>query len=164
MKRKVVVLVIEIILIAILVFAAVNAYNYAFAESDVYFIICNPESHVNARNKPQKAASIVGRLECGDMVRTDGRQKNGYYHIIDCSFEQDEAWISGSYLVQDKPYIGEWHSSIISEGRVAARRNVNGKRLRWLNPGTGITIYVLSNEWCITNRGFIRSEYLGVQR
>ena len=162
MKRTVIVVIMEAILLTVIALFVFNAYNYAFADENGYYIICKPESHVNARNTPKKGGSIVGRFECGDYVRTDGRKKNGYAHLIDCSFEQTEAWVSERYLVKDQPYIGEWHTVVMGCGRVAARRNVDGKRLRWLNPGTGVTIYVLSKEWCITNRGFIRSAFLGV--
>ena len=162
MKKTVIVVIVEAVLLAVIALAVMDAYQYAFADEDGYYVICDPGSYVNARNSPKKTSEVVGRLECGDYVRTDGKTRNGYVHIIDCSFEQPEAWVSVHYVVTDQPHIGEWHTVVMGEGRVAARRNVDGKRLRWLKPGTGITIYVLSKEWCITNRGFVRSAFLGV--
>lgn len=163
MKKTIIVVIVEIIVLAIISYFAVNAINYAFAESGAYYVICDPDSHVNARNKPQKAASIVGRLECGDMVWTDGKELNGYTHIIDCSFEQTEAWIKTRYMIRQKP-IPVSMETVVMKNRTLARNGVNGSVIRRIKAGSAVKIIIYTPEWCFTNKGYIKTECLGVNR
>lgn len=143
------------------IFAVFALFN-ATASADGYFILCNPKSSVNARISAKKKAETVGWYDCGDYVETDGKSKNGFAHIINCSLEVNEAWISKRYLISDKPVICEIRTVIIGSGRVAARGWVNGRRIAWLKPGQEVTVYAISKEWCVTDRGYIRTEFLGV--
>lgn len=149
------------IVILLAVLTAITAAITAVADTAEYFIMCNPDSYVNARNKPNKAAPIVGRLECGDKVLTDGKTKNGYTHIVGCSFEQPEAWIKTRYLVSDQPHEIDMET-LVMRNRTAVRNGVNGSMVRRLNAGTVVRIIVYTPEWCYTNRGYIMTDYLGV--
>lgn len=142
--------------------AALFAAQTVMAESDGYFVLCKPGSIVNARFSPNTRADVVGRYECGDYVRTDGEEKNGFVHIVDCSLECSDAWISKRYLVESEPRACNLRVIVIASGRVAARAWVDGKRNGWLKPGQEVTIYAQSDEWCVTNRGYVRTEFLGV--
>lgn len=134
----------------------------ATASADGYFILCKPKSSVNARISARKRAETVGWYDCGDYVETDGKTRNGFAHIVNCSLEVNEAWISMRYLVKDKPVICEIKTVIIGSGRVAARGWVNGRRIAWLKPGQEVTVFAITEEWCVTDRGYIRTEFLGV--
>lgn len=141
---------------------AIFALFGAVAHADGYFILCKPGSGVNARILPKKGSEVVGHYDCGDYFETDGKVKRGFMHMIDCSLEVSEAWITTRYLVEDQPVIMEMRVIVIGSGRVAARRWVNGKRIAWLKPGQEVTVYAWSKEWAVTNKGYVQTKYLGV--
>lgn len=128
------------------------------------YVICNPKSFVNVRSAAKKNAQEVGRLECGDVVYTLGEKKGQYVKIYTTSFESTEGWIHRGYLVEEKPErTGGKTYTVRAKGRVALRRYVNGSRRAWINPGKTVEVYVIAGEWALTNRGFIRTEYLEKQ-
>ena len=148
-------------LLAVIVNFAISAYVHALAEPGEMYVICDPESHVNARNTPNKGGSVVGRLECGDRVRTDGKEKNGYTHLVDCSFEQTEAWVKTRYLTTEQPHIVSMTTVVMKENTLA-RNGIGGSVIRRLSAGRAVKILVYTPEWCLTNRGYIRTACLGV--
>ena len=137
------------------------AFEYALA--DELYIMCDADSFVNARNTPGKAGEIVGRYECGDVVQTDGRAKNGFIHVIDCPFEQDEAWVKEWYLSEYQPHRVSM-TTVVKRDRTIARNGIGGNAVRRLKEGTVVRILVYTPEWCLTDRGYIRTEFLGVNR
>lgn len=132
----------------------------AIADSDGYFILCHPESFVNARFSPSKHGSLIGTLNCGDYVETDGLKKRGYIHCVNMTFESDDGWVSEGYLVKVEPVIKETTATVVSDGRVACREKIGGKRIRWVKPGSEVTIYAKTEEWCVTSKGYIQAKYL----
>lgn len=144
----------------LLVFAAICGC----AGCEGYFVLCTPGTEVNARISPTKRAEVIGWLVCGEYVESDGVERNGFVHVVNCSFEMSEAWVSKGYLVPDEPTIYEMESQIIGSGRVAARNMVNGKRTRWVKPGKGVKVLAWSNDWAVTDHGYIRTKYLEVGR
>ena len=50
--------------------------------------------------------------------------------------------------------------TIVAEGRVAARKWIEGPVARWIQPGETVTVFWMSSEWAVTDRGYIRSEYI----
>lgn len=141
---------------------AVICVIWAGACADGYFILCKPGTSVNAHISPKKRSQVVGWYDCGDYIETDGVEKNGFVHAVNVGLEVSEAWISKRYLIDEQPTLIELRVIIIGGGRVAARRWVDGKRSAWLKPGTEVTVYAWSQEWAITNRGYIKTEFLGV--
>ena len=156
---KVVVLLVLDIIIA---WNVISLLNVAFADGYDCYVICNPDSYVNARSTPVKTAEIVGRYDCGDRMTTDGKERSGYLHLIDCSFEVEEAWISVRYVVYDEPEVTTFRAEITGSGRVCARRWIGGKRNCWLKPGQMVTVYAVSDEWCVTSKGFVQTQFVGV--
>ena len=158
----------KIIVYALLIIAAIfiNFYfiTHAKGEEEVEcWIMCQPDSWVYARQSPSKKGTELGRLELGDKVYTDGKVKNGYLHVIDLWFEMQEGWVKKGYVVYDKPYrpvIAE--TTVRSNGRVAARTTINGKRRRWLKDGQQIKVYMISEEWSVTNQGFVKTKFLNL--
>jgi len=135
---------------------------FGLAVADEYYIICNPKSYVNVRMSPKKASDGTGRLEFGDLVTTDGRRRNGYLHCVGLSNEWGEGWVYKGYLVPDKPVRETCMATVVSNGRVACRRYVNGKRKAWAYNGDEVTVYGYSDEWAVTSKGFIQLRYLEV--
>ena len=143
----------------VLLFGVLTAISAVAGERWV-FILCQPDSWVNAREKPQKSGDSIGRLECGQKILTDGRERNGYLHCIRLSFEISEGWVSKGYIVSDEPQARNQLATVRAGGRVACRRGVNGSRKGWVRPGAVVKITASSSEWAVTNKGFIRREYL----
>ena len=143
----------------ILFLLARNGPLSAFAEESELFIICQPDSFVNVREHPKMRASVSGFLEFGQKVVSDGKKRNGFVHCI-ISNESGEGWVYGGYLVSDQPVIQQSRAQISGEGRVACRRAVNGQRRKWLHNGDAVTVYAYSEEWSVTDEGFIKMRYL----
>ena len=131
------------------------------AHGDEYYVICNPKSYVCVRMAAKKSSEETGRLEFGDQVITDGRKRNGYYHC-QISNEWGEGWIHKGYLVPDKPVKVTCMATVVAKGRLACRRYINGKRKAWARNGEDLTVYGYSDEWAVTNKGFVQMRYLEV--
>ena len=136
--------------------------QFAGAE-ETRFILCNPklENHVAIRRSPRKGAEETGRLDCGDPIITDGKVKNGYLHILGMT-EDGEGWVHTGYVVNDKPVIDRCMATVAARGRVMARRFIGGKRTEWLAVCSDVRVLAMSAEWAVTNRGYVRTEFLEV--
>jgi hypothetical protein len=129
------------------------------------WVLCQPDSYVNVRAKPKKTSEEVGYFECGAKILTDGKVKNGYLHIFGFMFEVSEGWIHKGYIVYDEPYFPIFENTTIeSNGRVAARRTVNGEKRCWLKNGQAIKVYMVSDEWSVTNKGFVKTKFIDLGR
>ena len=111
------------------------------------------------REFPKKGAGVAGFAELGDALETDGIRKNGYLLVY--GFEGD-AWISLGFVTECPVTVFKGKTQIHSKGRVACRRSINGTRRKWLKDGSEVVIYALSDDWAITNQGFIQTQFLGV--
>ena len=128
------------------------------ALSDTVYVLCQPDSFVYVRKFPKRGAEQAGFAELGDALETDGARRNGFLKV--CGFEGD-AWINAGF-VTDSPVVVETVDGWIeSGGRVACRRSINGTRRKWLKIGAEVVIYARSDDWAITNQGFIKTAYLG---
>lgn len=129
-------------------------------EFELAWVVCMPNDYVNIRSKPSSHGLFTGYLEPGDMVYLDGKRRNEFYHCVGLSTEAGEGWVHGGYLVRDEPEYIDRDAKIISNGRLAARKYVDGKRTRWLKSKATVHIYYWSEEWAVTNCGYIRSRFL----
>lgn len=132
----------------------------SFAES--IWVMCQPDSSVNVRMAPRKTSISISDALCADEFNTDGKIKNGYIYLPHIASESGEGWISTSYIVYAKPIPIMQELDIYSNGRIAVWKCIGGKRRCWVNNGDSVMVYYISNEWSITNKGFIRTKYLGV--
>ena len=158
-------------LLEILAFAAViwlfcELYNSlistAKAESVTEaYVLC--DDCVNIRREPTKKSTSIGQFECGEKLYLDGKEKNGYLHCTGLRLEEDEGWIYSGYVVYDEPIRTNQSATIISKGRLAARKNVGGKRTRWLRSGASVKVQWWSDDWCLTNCGYVQTRYLELE-
>ena len=81
-----------IVICALTTLFAVSGYGAG------YFIICDPSSCVCVRRSPKKGADVTGRLDCGDAIETDNRERNGYIHVLGIT-EYGEGWVHSGYVV-----------------------------------------------------------------
>ena len=157
-KRKALIAIIVAVFVAVIVLLA-----SAWADDGrvMAWVICHPASYVNARYSPSAKSESIGRFDAGDKVEIDGKFRNGFAHSDAMGFEYGEGWVSAGYLVFDEPEWknGDWYI-ICSNGRVAARKCIDGERLCWLKNGTELQVFWMSDEWSVTTRGMVKTEYL----
>lgn len=131
-------------------------------ELETIWVLCQPNSYVNIRVRPSGRSEACGYADCGDDFYTDGYKKNGFLHVY-ASIETGEGWIALGYVIWDEPERIYEKRTIISKGRVKARKTVNGKRRMWLYDGDEVKVYWMSESWSVTNKGFVKSEFIGEQ-
>jgi len=126
------------------------------------WVLCQPDSYVNVREYAYKRASESGIMECGDVSYTDEKSKNGYLHLISLPNETGDGWISKGYVVFTEPVRIMKSVNICAEGRVACWRCIGGRRRCWVTNNDCVVVYYASEEWSVTDYGFIRTKYLGI--
>lgn len=146
----------------LIILAGLAAVFTAVAEDKQVFIFCNPKTCVNVRRSAKKGSEVAGRLDFGDWVQTDGKKKNGFLHVIGIG-EYGEGWIFAGYVVEDQPVKLEkaW-ATVAASGRVMSYRWVDGLKNGWVNVCDDVQVLGWSEEWAITNKGYIRTKYLEV--
>ena len=128
------------------------------ALADTVYVLCQPKSFVYVRMFPKKGAQVAGFAELGDALETDGEKRNGFLHVG--GFE-GEAWINAGFVTEYPVTVVTLKTEILSKGRVACRRSINGTRRKWLSDGQKVTVYAFADDWSITDKGFIKTAYLG---
>ena len=164
-----------VLLIAIIVagiaYLVCSAANAASVENTMVkcWIMCKPGkpgecSYVYAHRTPDKRSEIVGRLDFGDYFMTDAESKNGFIWA-DGIGEYGEAWIYCGYVVTEEPKIVNEQYVCVAKTRVACRRWMGGPKVEktpWLTNGSNVFVYAIADGWAVTNRGYIKSEWLEV--
>ena len=160
---------IEILLITFVVIAGVWLYqSVGFAEDwdeheDEFIIayaICTKGDRVNIRRFPNTKHEPDGYLEPGDLVYLDGKKRNGFMHCVGLNTEAGEGWVHRGYLVYDPPEFVNRTGVITARSKVKARKNVDGKRTRWLKPGGTVKVWYWSDTWCVTDCGYVMSKFI----
>lgn len=155
----------EIALIAvILIVFAIVIRSFAKSEpiTEQVWVLCEPTGTVNIRSSP--GGPVFAGATCGAEMWTDNKQRSGFLHVTELAAEEDEGWISCRYIVYDEPEAVNGPMAVAGEGRVAARKWIGGKIIRWLQPGDSVYVFWMSSEWAVTDCGYIRSEFLEVIR
>lgn len=132
-----------------------------YAQAEEFYVLCTPEAEVNIREKPKLKSPIVACYFFGDKVVTDGQEVNGFVHVVDINGEVSEGWIYKGLLVEDRPVASPGRAQVFG-GRVACRKYADGKIQKWLEDGSGVMIYAVSEVWCVTEYGYIKTEFLTV--
>lgn len=152
----------KFILIVVAFSCVISPCLAAYDGVDEYYIICKPGTSVNVRISPNSHAEVIGSKFFSDQVFVD-KERNGFVHITNLNSEYTEGWVSKGLIVDDKPIEVNTVGVIVSNARVAGRKYVNGKVVCWLNNGTEITIYAVSDEWCVTDKGYVKSEFIVIK-
>ena len=125
------------------------------AEADTMWIMCN--GFVNVRAKP--SGTVSGYLDAGDSFETDGKTKDGFIRVKGVG-EAGDGWAHQGYVVSEPPERVDARYVCVAKHRAALRRWIGGPRSGWLNNGYNVTVYWMTSEWAVTNKGYIRSEWL----
>ena len=155
----------KIVLIAICIAVALASYNIASRINDAHaetvtttgYIMC--KSYVLIRMWPSRKAQEVGQLDPCDTVEIDGRTKDGYAHIV----APCDGWVHAGYIVFSEPKAVNATATVTAPKRVACRKWCDGPTVDerpYLITGSEVKVYWLSQDWAITNRGFVKTEWL----
>lgn len=133
----------------------------ANAEQVQAYIICQPHDLVNVRTGPSRKANLLGSLETGYTVWVYGEKKNGFLHCENENLEQGDCWIYAGYIVYEEPVWMEGREAVVvSNARVAARKCKEGKVRKWLYTEDTVKVWWWTSEWCVTNKGFVKTQFL----
>ena len=158
-----VLLILAAVIIAGGIFHAQYAWVSARADEQLAtcWIMCKPGSYVTIRSTPGKNGQVNGYLDSGDSFQTDGESKDGW--ISCCSGEG--GWVYCGYVVTEKPQIVGERYICAAKKQVACRKWMGGPQIDgrpWLRNGEFVQVFLMADGWAITNRGYIRSEWLDV--
>ena len=132
------------------------------AAAENYFILCRPGAEINVRERPKLKSDAVGVKFFGEMIITDGKEKNGFVHAINLLSETGDGWIYKGLLIDEPPTACRGKAQVFSAGRVACRKYADGKITGWLADGSEVEVYAVSEEWTVTDHGYIRTEFLTI--
>ena len=149
---------------AVLLVSFITAYGIMQARAESMtvkaWVLCQQADYINVRSTASKKGEAIGWLNCGDEVDLSGKAQNGFAEIVNGIDTAKSAWVYAGYIVFDRPVWSGRQMFVASNARVAARKCVEGEVRRWLQPGDVVTVYWESAEWSVTNRGFVKTEYL----
>ena len=131
----------------------------AVAEETYGWVMCQPDSRVNIREKASRKAEIVAIGYMGDKILLDGKKHGKWVHcIIPC--ETGEGWIREDFLSIDEPEDVGTGVFVVTNNKTFARRSAGGSIRKTLNKGDTVTVYMLTVEWSVTSQGFMKTRYL----
>ena len=151
-----------LILAAVLLFASytiATEINRAHAET-VYatgYILC--KDYVIIRQWASRHATEIGQLDPCDEVEVDGRTKDGFAHIV----APMDGWVWAGNIVFSPVEEVNRPAYVTAKKRVACRKWCDGPTVDerpYLITGSEVKIYWLSQDWAITHRGFVKTEWL----
>lgn len=121
------------------------------------------QSELNVRSRPSLGSTVFGRLFTGDSVQVT-KKYHEWLYLEGLPSEEGHGWVSSSYVVSDPvtQMDGE-PAAIDANGRVAVRNSVDGKRIAWVYPGDIVHVYGISDSWTVTDRGYIKTEFLNLK-
>ena len=164
MLKKILKTLIEIALIALVIYAFITLTHSVSLSEELWeaYVICQPDDYVNVRYQPNKRSQVVGYVEGGDWILIDGTERNGFIKCYEIG-EYGEGWIHKGYVVYDEPVRVNRMAFSVSRTRVACRRWIDGKVRKWLKNLDEVMVYWWSFDWCVTNKGFVKTEYLEME-
>ena len=157
---------VPILIALMLVFCCTSYADETDGEVFQMYVLCKPNDYVNARYRPSTKSEVMGRLDCGDAVDTCGETKKdnqGRTWVKIFGFEANEAWVCKSYLQESPVVVCECTGYVERNGRVALRKLPNGKRIKWLKNGEEVNIIAMSDEWVLTEKGYVKREMLYIE-
>ena len=154
--------VLVIVLAAVLLFASYTVateIDRARAEeiTTTGYILC--KSYVLIRMAPSRKAPEIGQLDPAEPIEIDGKTKAGFAHIV----EPCDGWVWAGYITFSEPKQVNVTATVTAPKRVACRKWCDGPTIDerpYLISGSEVKVYWISQDWAITNRGFVKTEWL----
>ena len=156
-----------VLLVIALTFILIAIFTSSAQSEDETFtvwVLCQPDDYINVREKPSRKGIVCGRYDPCEEVITDGKIRNGYLHLVGMGLEATDTWIHKGYISYDEPKVLGGQSALVTcNGRLAARKYIGGKVRKWLKNGDRVRVYYITDEWAVTNRGFVKSQYIELE-
>lgn len=159
MKRHVILWTVIILAVA-LVLLMIRAAQAS--EPVTMYVICS-DTYVNVRERPSTKAKIGGRLDFGDaaqVTETVTDSSGTSWYRVEGITEQGHGYVCANYLIASQPARCSRTGTISASGRVAVYKRVDGARKTWAKNGSKVTVKIYSDDWCQTDKGWIRTEYI----
>lgn len=130
---------------------------------DYAVVIVPPGEYLRGRITPINGDTMM-RLYLGDVVDIVDRI-DGWVEIV--GGENGTCWVCEEYLVATyQPLETPVDAVIRSNGRVRLRKHPDGDMLCWMKNGSQLDVIayatVDNTEWCMTDKGWIMSEFVEV--
>ena len=145
--------------VMVIIILCLMAQGAGRAENEQMWVLCNPESYVVIRERPDKKSAVGGYLYMGDEVQTDGVLRNGYLHLPSVSTEAGEGWVYRGYVDYSEAVRVD-QDARTTQKQVRVRGCIDGEVKKRLKKGTVIRVYAENLKWCVTSVGYIRAECL----
>ena len=164
-RKKLIIAVAELIAIVLIIVNVVCTLQaIGFADAADRWILCKPKDWINVRETPSKNGAEAGYLECGDHFRTDGKERNGFVHVLSWG-ECGDAWVYGGYVVDEEPTAVFANYVCVAKKQAICRKWIDGPKTATsyrLKSGQSVTVFYEASGWAVTSRGYVRSEWLEV--
>lgn len=163
-KEKIVAFIAILLVAGIIGFVIGSVTGAAEEQLATCWAMCKPGSRVTVRMTPSKKGVELGWLECGDDFLTDGESKNGWIRCY--GIGETSGWVYSGYVCTEKPEIIGERYVCVAKKQVACRRWMGGPRIKgkagWIKNGQFCQVFMIADGWAVTNRGYIRSEWIEV--
>ena len=148
-----------------IVVALLLAVGIALAEPpEEAWVMCQPDSEVIIRETPSRHAKEAGRLWPGERVELTGNKRGRWYEIF-AHTEVETGWVRGDFLSFFEPMAfpgGKLFTT--TKGNLITRMSMGGDvRNRFKRKGVIVRVYMMAEEWSVTNYGYIKTRYLEAQ-
>ena len=160
MRKAFIRAIVLLVLTVIALICILSVYDYAFGET--FYVLCKPDGEVNVRERAKLKSPIVGCVFFADRIETDGKEENGFVHVVNLNAESDSGWIYKGLLSEDKPVKTTGQAQVFGSEKVAARKYAGGKVKKWLHEGQNVELYAISEDWCVTEYGYVMTQFLTV--
>ena len=155
-------MIVRLVVYILIVFIAIVVLCSAIDARADYFVLCKPGSEINVRAKAKLKSPVIATAFFGQRIKTDGQEKNGFVHAVNLNAETCTGWIYKGLLVEDEPIATGGQAQVFGAERVACRKYADGKVIRWAQDGENVRLYAISADWCVTDRGYLRTDFLTV--
>lgn len=161
MKKSIWLIIAYVLIILAFICIVTLAISFVKAEElTEAWVIC--QDYVNVRMSPSRKSESVGYVDAGDKVLVSDKKKNGFLKCYGIG-EYGEGWIHSGYIVYDRPEKVNCKAYSVSRGKLRARRHIGGKRLHWIKHFEEVKVYWISENWCVTDKGFVESRFLEME-
>ena len=144
---------------------AIFNLDLANAETYTMYAVC-ANGNVNVRAEPSYRARIEGHVEFGwDVEVIDEKKVNGVtWYKVNGITELGYGWIVETCLIDFEPEKVDISATVNANGRVAVYKKINGARKTWAKNKSEVHIKIYSDQWCLTDKGWIKTEYLNISK
>ena len=159
MKGTVIRLIATLVILLLAIIILSSMLDYARAED--FYVLCRPGGEVNIRAKPKLNSRIVACASFGDRLTGD-KEQNGFVHVTGLAAEEDSGWIYKGLLVKDQPIVSKGTAQIMKADAVMCRKYADrsSKAVKKYKAGENVKVLAISEEWCVTEKGYIMTEFL----